>query len=247
MDIFILVTFFVALISSILSGIAGGGGSYIMAPFWLISGMTPAQGATTGGFMAIGMGVSSLAAFRGTDHYPTNKRLIMTLIIITIIASIVGAVILPYINVRSFKTVLAVVTILSIPLLFFDRWKITLSDKHRKEGIVLLVCLLLGSSIITSSAFSILITIGFSQLFGLSTLQSTALRRLTGLVQSAILFVILALLGNFLPLHAIAAIIGGSLGSYVGTKFAIKRGEKFAKIALAIGAVIGAVALFATK
>ena len=130
-------------------------------------------------------------------------------------------------------------------MLFIDRRKITLNKRHRDIGIALLVLLLLASSIITSSAFSILIAIGLSQLFNLSILQSTALRRLIGLVQSVVIFSILAFQGNFLFFHAIAAIVGGSAGSYLGTRFAIKKGENFAKYALAVGATIGAVALLA--
>lgn len=36
MEFIYIATFFVALISSILSGMAGGGGGFIMAPYWLI-------------------------------------------------------------------------------------------------------------------------------------------------------------------------------------------------------------------
>jgi len=243
MDFIYLATFLVAFISSFLSGIAGGGGGYLMAPYWLIAGMTPAQGATTGGFMAVGMGASSLAAFRKTDHFPRDKRLSITLTVITGIASVIGASILTHIDTNSFKTILAVITILSIPMLFIDRSKIKLSRRYRNIGIGMLILLLLSSSIITSSAFSILIAIGLSQLFHLSILQSTALRRLIGLVQSGVIFAVLAFEGNFLLFHAIAAVIGGSLGSYLGTRFAIKKGENFAKYALAVGAMIGAGAL----
>jgi uncharacterized membrane protein YfcA len=243
MEFIYVATFFVALISSILSGIAGGGGGYLMAPYWLLSGMTPAQGATTGGFMAIGMGVSSLAAFRKTDHFPRNKKLSIVLTFITVITSIIGAITLTHIEISSFKTILAIITLLSIPMLFIDRRNIKLTKRHRNIGIALLVLLLLVSSIIASSAFSILIAIGLSQLFNLSILQSTALRRLIGLVQSVVIFVILALQGNLLLIHAVAAIVGGSAGSYLGTKFAIKKGENFAMYALAAGAVIGAVTL----
>ncbi len=245
MEIIYLATFSVALISSTLSGLAGGGGGYLMAPYWLIAGMTPAQGATTGGFMAIGMGASSLAAFRKTDHLPRNKKLNIVLTIITAVASIIGALTLTQMDTSAFKTILAIITILSIPMLFIDTQDVKLSKKHRNIGIVLLVVLLLVSSIITSSAFSILITIGLTQLFNLSTLQSTALRRLIGTVQSAIIFAVLAPQGNFLLIHASVAIIGGSIGSYLGTKFAIKKGENFAKYALAVGALIGAIALLA--
>lgn len=243
MEIIYLVTFFVALLSSVLSGLAGGGGGYIMAPYWLIAGMTPAQGATTGSFMAMGMGVGSLAAFRKTGYLPRDKKLVIGITISTIIASIIGAVILTHIQVGSFKAILAAITLLSIPMLFIDRRKITLSRRHRKIGVVVLALLLLVSSIIMSSAFAILVTVGLSQLFGLSTLQSTALRRLVGLVQSGVIFVVLASQGNFLLFQAALAILGGSIGSYLGTRFAINKGEKFARYALAAGALIGAIAL----
>lgn len=245
MELIYLATFLVAFISSILSGIAGGGGGYLLAPYWLLSGMTPAQGATTGGFMAIGMGASSLAAFRKSDHFPRNNKLSVVLTLVTAVASIIGAITLTHIETGSFKIILAIITILSIPMIFIDRRKVILSNRHRSMGIALLMLLLLVSSMIASSAFSILITIGLSQLFNLSLLQSTALRRLIGLVQSIVVFAILALQGNLLVIHAIAAIVGGGSGSYLGTRLAIKKGEDFAKYALAVCATIGAVALLA--
>ena len=118
MDIIYLATFFVAFISSILSGIAGGGGGFVMAPYWLISGMTPAQGATTGAFMATGMSISSVAAFRKTDHFPKDKKLLFILSAVTFFASILGAIIVPKINIQAFKYMLAIITISALPLLF---------------------------------------------------------------------------------------------------------------------------------
>lgn len=193
--------------------------------------------------MAIGMGASSLVAFRGSDHFPKNKKLTIILITIAVISSIIGAMILPHFETGAFKVILAIMTIVSLPLLFIDRQKIVLNKAYRRAGIAGFVALLFAGSIIASSAFSILITIGLSQLFQLTTLQSTAMRRVIGLVQSGIIFTILALQGHFLLFHALSAIIGGSIGSYFGTKIAIKKGENFAKYALAIGAGIGAVAL----
>lgn len=243
MELIYFATFAVAFISSILSGIAGSGGGFIMAPYWLLSGMTPAQGATTGAFMALGMGGSSLAAFRGSGHMPKSRKLIVALLAMTVIASAIGPFFLQQISVDVFKPILAVLTLLSLPLLFINRKDIQITRKNKMLGITLLGVLLLASSFITSSAFSIFIAIVLAQAFGLSVLQSTALRRLMGIAQSAVIFGILVSLGNFLWPHALAGIIGGSLGSYIGTKLAIKKGEKFAKYALAFGAAISSLAL----
>jgi uncharacterized membrane protein YfcA len=243
MELIYLATFLVALISSILSGIAGGGGGFVMAPYWLIAGLTPVQGATTGAFMALGMGGSSLAAFRGSGHMPKDRNLTVLLIILTLLTSAVGPFFLPYISIDVFKPILAALTIISLPLLFINRKNIVLSKRNKNIGILLLGLLLLASSFITSSAFSIIIAIVLSQMFNFTVLQSTALRRFIGIIQSLVIFIILVTLGGFVWQHAVAAILGGTIGSYLGTIFAIKRGERFAKYALAVGAVVSSIAL----
>lgn len=193
--------------------------------------------------MALGMGASSLAAFRSTGHMPQNKKLTISLLTMALIASAVGPFFINQISAEVFSPILAVITILSIPFLFINRRNIQISRKNKMIGLVLLGILLLASSFITSSAFSLFIAIILSQSFGFTVLQSTALRRLIGLIQAAVIFSILITLGNFVWPHALAGIIGGALGSYIGTKLAIKRGEKFAKYALAMGAIISSLAL----
>ncbi|HEX8389925.1 MAG TPA: sulfite exporter TauE/SafE family protein [Candidatus Saccharimonadales bacterium] len=243
MDVTPLLTLLIAFISSILSGMAGVGGGFIMAPYWLLIGLTPAQAATTGSFMALGMGLSSLAAFKNTGHFPKNKNLIVVLLTVTIIASVIGATILPNVNPESFKSILAIITIISLPLLFVKKSGKKLNKKHQFVGLVLFSLFVLAGSIVFSSAFSILMAIVLTSFFSLTILQSTALRRLISTVQVLVLFSLLAYSGNFVAPHAFMGITGGILGSYLGTKYALRKGETFAKIALVIGALISSMAL----
>lgn len=243
MDIFYIATFFVAFISSILSGIAGGGGGFVMAPYWLISGMTPAQGATTGAFMATGMSVSSVAALRKTEHFPKDKRLLLLLSVVALLASIAGAIIVPKIDIQAFKYMLAVITLSALPLLFIKPNVTHHFSRYSHLGLGLAISLLIIGSIITSSAFSILFALTLITFFNMTVLQMTALRRLVGVVQSVVLFAAFTVQGFFIWQHAIAGFIGGSMGSYIGTKYTVKKGESFAKYALAVMSVAGAVAL----
>jgi uncharacterized membrane protein YfcA len=243
LDILYIATFLVAFTSSILSGIAGGGGGFVMAPYWLISGMTPAQGATTGAFMATGMSISSVAAFRKTDHLPKDKRLLVILSAVTLAASILGAMLLPKIDIQAFKYTLAIITVAALPLLFIKPNIQQNYSKHGHLGLTLTILLLVTGSIITSSAFSILLALTLMAFFNMSVLQMTALRRSLGIVQSIVLFVAFAVQGFFIWQHAIAGFIGGSIGSYIGTRYAIKKGETFAKYALGIMSLTGAAAL----
>lgn len=243
MELIYIATFFVALLSSIFSGIAGSGGGFIMAPYWLLTGMTPAQAAASGSSTALAMSSSSVLAFRGSGHMPSDKKLTGILLIITLAASAVGPFFLQHIDASAYKPIMAVLTIISLPLLFINRKDIHLGKHDQTAGIILLGALLLASSFITSSAFSIFIAVVLAQLFNFSVLQSTALRKLIAIVQSVILFGVLVALGNFVWPHALAGAAGGSIGSYIGTKIAIKRGESFAKYALAIGAIVSSIAL----
>lgn len=202
--------------------------------------MTPAQGAATGSFIAIGMGASSLGVLRTTGNYPKDKSLTILLTITAIAASILGAFILPKVDANAFANILALITIAAIPLLFIKHTAAHNLTRYHSIGIGLLIALLLVSSIIMSSAFSIIIAAVLINFFNLSTLQTTALRRLVMLNQSVVLFVILAAQGFFVWQHALVGIIGGSLGSYLGTKFAVSKGEAFAKWALAVSGFVSA-------
>ncbi len=243
LDILPVVTFIVALVASILSGIAGGGVGFVMAPYWLISGMNLAQGASTNAFMATGMSISSLAIFRKTDHFPKDKGLIYILSVVAVLASILGALIVPKIDMHVYKNILAVITILAVPLLFVKPRATHFFHKHRTVGLFIAIVLLIVGSIITSSSFSILFTLTLIGFFNMSVMQTTALKRLVYIVQSVVLFTGFAIQGYFVWQHALAGFIGGSIGSYIGTKYAVKKGEIFAKYALAIMSLIGALAL----
>lgn len=238
-----LATFFVALLSSILSGMAGSGGSFIMAPYWLLAGLTPAQGATTGAFMALGLGGGSLAAFRGSEHTVKNKKLIVGFILIALFASLIGPLFLHSISAEAFTPILIGITLLSLPLLFIPKNRIKLGKHSKLLGWFLMAGILLVSSFIASSAFSILMAVVLLQAFNLTILQGTVVRRMIGIIQSAVIFIVLLLLGNFLWQHAVAGLLGGVIGSYIGTKFLLHKGETFAKYALAFGAVLGVAAL----
>jgi uncharacterized membrane protein YfcA len=214
-----------------------------MPPYWLLAGLSPAQGANVGAFTALGMGISSVAAFRKTGHLPKDVRLTALLSVATIIASIIGALVLPKVDMSAFKTSLAILTIVSLPLLFIKPPKIHRFAKMRTIGIALMIPLLIISSVLMSSAFSVLIAIVLISFLGLSTMQTTALRRLVTLSQSTVLFIVLTAQGFFVWQHAVAGVIGGSIGSYAGTKFAIAKGESFARYALAVGGLVGAILL----
>lgn len=238
-------TFIVAFVASILSGIAGGGVGFITTPFWLVIGMSPATGGATSAFMATGMSISSLATFRKSGHIPKDKNLLIILTLVALFSSIAGAILVPKIDIGLFKYALAIITILTLPLLFIRPNTKHSLPKHPVIGLVVASVFFGVGSIITSSAFSILFTLALVSFFGYSVLQTTALKRILFLVQSIVLLVGFTLQGYFVWQYGIAAFAGGILGAYIGTKYAVKKGEAFAKYALVVVSLLGAIALLA--
>jgi len=98
-------------------------------------------------------------------------------------------------------------------------------------------------SIIISSAFSILFTLTLVAFFGMSVMQTTAMKRLLFFVQAVVLLVGFAAQGYLVWQYALAGFLGGIFGAYIGTKYALKKGEAFAKYALAVMSLLGALAL----
>ncbi|AGL61838.1 membrane protein of unknown function [Candidatus Saccharimonas aalborgensis] len=243
MDITLLLTFFVSFIASVLSGIAGGGVSFVTTPFWLVIGLTPAQGGATGAFMATGMSLGSLATFRKSGHIPKDRKLFYILAVVTLIASILGVFVVPKIDISVFRTVLAIITLAALPLLFVKPSTKYNLKKYKKLGLALAAGLMVIGSIIISGAFSILFTLVLVVFFGMSVLQTTAMKRLLFFLQSVVLLIGFAVQGYLLLQYAAVAFFGGILGAHIGTKYAVKKGENFAKYALAVMALVGAIAL----
>ncbi len=80
-------------------------------------------------------------------------------------------------------------------------------------------------------------------LMGLSALQANALRRVLMLIQAIIAFCSILPRGYIVWSYTLAALVGCYLGGYVGTRIALKKGERFVKYSLAGIMVISGFAL----
>lgn len=237
MDFIIVATFLVAFLSSIISGMSGGGGSLVMVPFYLLLGLTPQQIVGVGSVASLGLGGSSLIAMRGKQLL--HKKFLVPLTLLTIIATLLAMGILPHIKSESFTITLGFLLIALAPTLFIK--KNNFQPGNRKpwqvwSGYALYAALLLGNALGGSVAPLLFLPLMF--LMGLTALEATALRRVLGLIQAVIIFVVVLPQGFILWSYALASLIGCYVGGYVGTKIALKRGEGFVKLGLAITMIV---------
>ena len=85
----VIVTFFVALTVSVLSGMAGAGGALVFAPYLLLIGLPPTHALATQKLIGIGVGVGSISKFYSKGKI--DWKWVIRLLPIGVIAAVVGS------------------------------------------------------------------------------------------------------------------------------------------------------------
>lgn len=232
MDILIPVTFIVAFLSSIVSGMSGGGGGFIMTPYYLLIGLSPQQIVAGASIASLGLGSSSLIAMRGKQLI--SRKFLAPLMALTITFTLLAMLVLPKIQSGVFEIAIGTLLIILAPTLFINKASLQPGERSRKSilfGYVIYAIILFASSL--GGGLATLLFLPLMFLMGLSAMQSNALRRVLMLIQAVIAFLMVLPQGYIVWSYALAALIGCYIGGHIGTKIALKRGENFIKYSLA--------------
>ncbi|HSX00594.1 MAG TPA: sulfite exporter TauE/SafE family protein [Patescibacteria group bacterium] len=232
MDILIPVTFIVAFLSSIVSGMSGGGGGFIMTPYYLLIGLSPQQIVAGASIASLGLGSSSLIAMRGKQLI--SRKFLVPLIVLTITFTLLAMLVLPKIQSGVFEIAIGTLLIILAPTLFINKASLQSGERSRKSillGYISYAIILFASSL--GGGLATLLFLPLMFLMGLSAMQSNALRRVLMLIQAVIAFFVVLPQGYIVWSYALAALIGCYIGGHIGTKIALKRGENFIKYSLA--------------
>lgn len=234
METLCLATFVMALVSSIISGISGGGGGFIMTPYFLLIGLTPQQNIAIGSVMSLGLSGGSLVAMRGRGLMP-GRRSMWPLAVITVGVTIPGILLLPRIDSVVVETAVGLLLIAASPTLFINKHSLQpglRSTRSIYAGYALYGLLLFGNAMF-ASGLAALLFLPLMFLLGLPALQANAAKRVLGLVQAVLVFAILAPLGAIVWSHALAGLAGAWIGAHIGTRIAIKKGDRWIRFGLA--------------
>jgi uncharacterized membrane protein YfcA len=239
----VLLTFVVGFLASLLSGMSGGGGGFITIPYFLFIGLPPANALATAKMGSIGTAFGGIAAFKGKGL--VHKKLVVPFMAIAFVCSLISAWLIPRIDPHLFEHLIAITLLVLWPTLFIRKGKF--KPGHRSKpwivaGFILYTLFSFLQTLIGTGMGSILVLI-LILVFGLSALESNATKRVAQSVQSVMLFILLAAQGLVVWAHGLAGIAGSVLGSHIGTHIAIRKGDRFVRIMLAIVMVTSGVAL----
>lgn len=236
-------TFVITLLAGVLSGMSGGGGGFIVMPYYLFIGMPPANALATSKFGSLGTAFGALTAFRGKGL--VHKGLVYKFLAITALCALIAAWLVPKIDPTVFRQAIGIFLLVLVPTLFINKPAFQPGNRSKRwvvVGFVLYTIFSFLQTVIGTGMGSILVLI-LMFAFGLGALEANATKRVAQVAQAVILFVLLAFQGFVVWAHGLAALAGSTIGSLIGTHIAIKKGAQFVKIMLAIVMVTSGIAL----
>jgi uncharacterized membrane protein YfcA len=230
----ILIVFIAVFFASVLSGLSGGGGGIIIVPFLIAAGLTPQQAIATTKFSGIGFSLGGIAAFKKKSF--KNPVLLVYLMILALLISLIVPPLFKALSGDIFQIALGLIMIGLIPITLSS--KLGLRTKRTKQSQKFYGGILIGFTLLLQGIFSsgvgLLNNLVLMSFFGLKALDANAIQRVTGLVLNTFIVITLATTTNFIIWqYAVAGIIASFAGGYIGSGIAIKRGQRFAKYALA--------------
>ena len=241
----LIITFLVGVFSSILSGMAGGGGGLISAPFFILLGLPPQVAVATTKFGALGLTLGSLAKFRKTEHI--RKEYVIYLSVLSIIAAVIGSRLLLLSSNEAIEKLVGGMMLVALPFVFIKNiGLVRLQPNPLKKGAgyaLYFVILILQAAFGAGVGMTLMIVMmGF---MGFTALEANATRRIPGFLLAGTALLIYMFSGVVYYGHGLAILVGMIVGGYIGTHIAIKQGNAFVKTIFAIVvAVLGINLLF---
>lgn len=226
------VVFAVTFGTSLLSGMAGGGGGFVITPFLIAIGLTPQQSIATGKLGALGLDSGALLAFR--RRRTRHKLIALFLILAAIITGAISSLAIRHIGNENLQLVIGILNLAMIPLLFIKHHQLKSRRRHylfQALGGVAILAVMLAQGIF-SSGIGILINVFLILFFGISALETNFIKRRASLLSDVI--ILGGLLGSeFINYkYGLICMAAAVSGGYIGSKFMLHEGEKFARYAL---------------
>lgn len=215
-------------IMSILSGIAGAGGGFIMTPLLILLGLTPAQAVSSGKFNGLAVTIGSLSGLRKYSGKVSKQR-IAAIMVLAFIVGLIAPFVIKSFDSRFYRLALGVILLLMIPVMIYKKVGIKPSQpslvKKVFGGIFLTIGLFLQG--IFSGGLGSLVNIVLMSMLGLTASEANITKRWSQLILN--ITIIFGVLGAGLIVWQVVfvAIFSGLSGSYIGGRLAIKKGDGF--------------------
>lgn len=233
----------VTLFSATFSGIVGGGGGFIATPLAIFLGLTPQQAIASGKLGGLAITVGSLHKLQKAKLH--NWRIVIPLMILATVIGVSAPLVIINLDNDSYRQILGVLLIAMIPVLFYKK----AGQEHKQSsqlskifGGVLLVVAMFTQAIF-SSGMGALVNVVLVTFLGMSALEANVTKRFSQLILNSLL--VIGLLGSGLIVWKVALVgmATGFIGGQLGSRIALKKGNKFVMYMFAVAMLLAGLEL----
>lgn len=213
----------------------------LMIPAFIFSGLPPQMAVATAKLSGLGGDFGGLAGFIKSGHI--RRDIIKVMIPIAIIIGLITPLVFVAISNTGFQIALAIFMILMLPTLFIKKKTVKPpTRKHRLFGYSLYTIVLFLQGIFSGGVGGLAVYV-LNLLFGTTKLETMATRRAVVAVMSPIAIIALFATGFISIWVGLIGLVTQFIGTVIGTKIVLKRGEMFATVAMAVAILISSILL----
>lgn len=231
------VLFVTGIIIGILSGITGGGGGLITTPLLIALGLPPQVAVGTMKLSGLGTSLGGLSVFwkSGKIRMDIARVIIPFAVVIAIIAPYIAIAIDPDV----FQKLIGVSLLIAAPALMI-RGKLLPSKRRRIAGYSIYAALLVFMAVFSSGIgmFGVIVLVVF---LGLTPIEANATKRIVTATMVPITFLGFLLVGLVSLPHGLTLLVSNFIGSHIGSKLALQKGEIFVTYVVIVVAVVSGI------
>ncbi len=200
----------------------------ITTPLGILLGLSPAQSIATGKFSGLSVTAGSLIGMRKSPQRISKKRVIPVMLL-AFVCGLVASRIITSLDNDTYRLLIAVLLLLMIPVLFVKKIGISARQTSKLQkiigGFLLSFALLLQGSF--STGLGTLVNLVLMGMFGMTATEASITKRWSALILNTT--VIFGVIGSGLIAGnvVIVAMVSTFVGSYIGGKVAIRKGDAF--------------------
>ena len=229
---------------SVFSGIAGGGGGFIMTPLLIFLGLTPAQAVSTGKISGLTVSIGALGGMRSI-HGQLSKWRIIPVMALAFFVGLLVPFVIKSLDSDAYRIALGIILLLMIPVLLVK--KVGLSSytpktwqKYVGSGLLAVAMFLQG---VFSGGLGTLVSVVLMSMLGMTATEANVTKRWSQLILNSTIVVGVLFSGLIVWQVLLVLIPLSILGGYLGGKIAVKKGNKFVLDVMIILMVISALLL----
>jgi uncharacterized membrane protein YfcA len=217
-----------ALVASILSGIAGAGGGFIMTPLLIFLGFTPAQAVSTGKINGLAVTLGSLTGMR-SQHGTLSRRKVVPVMVLALVVGLLVPFVIRGLESQVYRILLGLILLLMIPVMVLKKIGIKPHQPSTAQkvggGVLLTLALFLQGAF--AGGLGTLVNVVLMGMLGMTATEANLTKRWSQLILNVTVALGVVASGLIVWPLTLVAVPTTLIGGYIGGHLAVRRGNQF--------------------